>query len=219
MFATPSQQQQALYRSAFIRNCMTIISRSHLRLNRASLKTAEEPHITGEIVNSARQIVESELAEPWMEHLEIFDDPPQNLAGRYGKSRQRIDIEFVQTMRGQRPRFHVEAKRLYRSDSVNEYFGAAGLQMFVDGSYAAEWFSAGMIGYVQSDNCSIWLSRLASGFTSRLIQLGVCADHATWRDACWAGENLDSIRISCHDRTLKDAGRIEVFHLLLDFVA
>lgn len=48
MFATPSEEQQALYRSAFIRNCMTILVRSHVNLNRTFLKTAEEPHITGE---------------------------------------------------------------------------------------------------------------------------------------------------------------------------
>ena len=219
IFASPSEQQQILYRSAFVRNCMTIIVRSHVALNRSSLKTTEEPHITGEIVKSARQIVESEYAEPWMEHLEILDDPPQDLRGRRGKSRPRIDIEFVQTMHGRRPRFHVESKRLYRSDSVSEYLGPSGLQMFVDGTYASEWPSAGMIGYVQSDDCSTWLGRLADGFISRRTQLAVCADQPGWEATGWTGDGLDSVQNSCHERAAMNIGRIQVFHLLLDFAA
>jgi hypothetical protein len=100
MFAQPSGRQQALYRSAFVRNCMVLVVRSHLNLNRNSLEAAEEPHITGELVKSARNLLESADAEPWMEHIEVLDDPPQDLAGRYGKARPRIDVEFVQTIHG-----------------------------------------------------------------------------------------------------------------------
>lgn len=197
---------------------MPIIVRSHANLNRSSLKKAEEPHITGELVKSARQIVESEHAEQWMEHVEIPDDPPQNLADRYGKRRPRIDIEFVHTIHGPRPRFHVEAKRLYRSDSVSEYFGAAGVQMFVDGTYAAEWPS-GMLGYVQSDDCNAWLGRLAEGFVARRTQLKACAERPGLETVGWIGDALDSVQSSCHDRTTIGLGRIAVIHLLLDFRA
>lgn len=198
---------------------MVLIVRSHLNLNRKSLETAEEPHITGELVKGARNILESASAEPWMEHIEVLDDPPQNIAGRYGKARPRIDIEFVQTLRGVRPRFHVEAKRLYRSDSVNEYFGAGGLQMFVGGQYASKWPSAAMVGYVQSEDCSTWLQRLASGFSTRREQLDTCKDRADWGAAGWTGDGLDSVEISCHARTATGNGPVEVFHLLLDFVS
>jgi hypothetical protein len=219
MFAPPSEQQQVLYRSAFVRNCMALIVRSHLSLNRNSLETAEEPHITGELVKGARDILESEHAEPWMEHIEVLDDPPQTLSGRHGKSRPRIDIEFLQTAHGRRPRFHVEAKRLYRSDSVSEYFGTGGMQMFVGGQYAAEWPSAGMLGYVQSENCATWLGRLASGFAARRDQLKACASCADWASAGWIGDGLDFVQSSCHDRAATGIGSIEIFHLLLDFVA
>ncbi len=50
-----------------------------------SLQSAEEPHITGELVRRARTIVESADAEPWMDHMEVLDDPPQTVAGRYGR--------------------------------------------------------------------------------------------------------------------------------------
>ena len=219
MDAVPSEQQQALYRLAFIQNCFTLVVRSHHNLARVPLRTAEEPHITGELVRTARNMLESEDAEPWMEHIEVLDDPPQNVSARYGKKRPRIDIEFVRTMYGRRPRFHIEAKRLHRSDSVNEYFGADGLQMFVTGTYAPEWPSAGMIGYVQSDNCSAWQSRLAEGFSRRTSELSVCPEQPNWRTAGWTGGVLDSVQQTCHDRATSGAGRIDVFHVLLDFVA
>lgn len=91
--------------------------------------------------------------------------------------------------------------------------------MFVDGAYESEWPSAGMIGYVQSDNCSTWLGRLADGFITRHTQLSACADCPGWGAAGWIGDGLDSVQSSCHERTMTGVGRIEVFHLLLDFVA
>ena len=218
MLSRPSEQQQALYRSAFVRNCLTLITRSHMRLQHNKLGVAEEPHITGELVKAARDILEGEAAESWMEHIEVLDDPPQTLSGRQGKSRPRIDIEFVQTLHGKRPRFHIEAKRLYRSDSVNEYFGTGGLQMFISGQYAAEWPSAGMLGYVQSENCTTWQTRLALGFNARSAQLRACAERSSWASAGWIGDGLDSVQASCHERTISAIGAIQIFHLLLDFV-
>jgi hypothetical protein len=121
-----------------------------------SFAASEERHITGELVKTAKTLLDDPDAEPWMEHLEVLDDPPQNVPGQFGKQRPRIDIEFVTVVRGKRPRFLIEAKRLYRSDSVGQYDGTGGLQMFVDGQYAADWPSAGMTGYVQTKTCGEW---------------------------------------------------------------
>jgi hypothetical protein len=120
-------------------------------------------------------------------------------------------------LHGKRPRFHIEAKRLYRSDSVNEYFGAGGMQMFIGGQYAAEWPSAGMLGYVQSDTSVTWLGKLASGFNARISQLNVCPEGSNWASAGWTGDGLDYVQTSCHERTAIAVGPIEIFHLLLDF--
>ncbi len=79
------------------------------------------------MIRVAQSLVESDEAESWMDYIVINDDPPQNLAGQFGKNRPRIDFEFLYVVRGRRPRFHIEAKRLYRSDSVSEYFGLGGL--------------------------------------------------------------------------------------------
>jgi hypothetical protein len=139
------------------------------------------------------------------------------VAGRHGKQRPRIDIEFVRTGRGQRPRFHVEAKRLYRSDSVNGYFGSGGLQMFINGDYARRWQSAGMLGYVQSDSCAVWLRRLASGFATRRAEICATESIGDWAPAGWQGDGLDGIHTSRHGRHPGNLGPIQIFHLLVEF--
>jgi len=219
MIPTPSDQQQALYRPAFAHNCLLLIVRAHRALETRSLSAAEEPEITGLLVKRARDLAETEDAEPWLEHLEILDDPPQNdIPERLGKARPRIDIEFVRTGRGKRPRFHVEAKRLYRSDSVGEYFGSKGLEMFLNGTYASQWPSAGMLGYVQSKNAMSWIEGLGKGFSSRTRTLSPCSDQPELKSAGWAEEGLGEVQESCHNRTPAELGKIDVYHLLLEFV-
>jgi hypothetical protein len=212
-----SLEQQALYRAAFARNCLALLVRAHDRLAWAQLSNAQEPDITGELIREAQEIIESDQAEAWTDYIEIKDDPPQNVFGRLGKRRPRIDFEFVQLSKGRRPRFHIEAKRLYRSDSVNEYFGSGGLSMFVDATYAADWPSAGMLGYVQSDTCSAWLSRLEAGLNDRLISLRVCSPPPQWVSAGWSGDGLDEVMTSCHERSHKNLAQIVIHHLLLAF--
>lgn len=214
MSAGPSETPQDLYGLAFIQNCFLLLIRVHGQLDLRSLQAAEEPHITGELVRLLRLLIESDEADPWVEHVEVLDDPPQSLPGRYGKRRPRIDIEFVRTGHGSRPRFHIEAKRLYRSDSVREYFGAGGLQMFIRGEYAHGWPSAGMLGYVQSENCAAWLDRLVSGFVARSVEICACDALAP---VGWEGLGLQNVQVSQHERTLPDQGRIRIFHLLIEF--
>lgn len=149
-----------------------------------------------------------------MQDFEISDDPPQNVPGRFGKRRPRIDIEFVRVIRGRRPRFHVEAKRLYRAGAVNEYFGDEGLGMFVAGTYAADEISAGMLGYVQTEDSQAWLARLTSGCVSRATQLRICE---TFRPASDC-QDIAAVQISCHERASEALGRIDIYHLLLEFL-
>ena len=217
MTLTSTPEQQALYRPAFAYNCMALLVRAHSRLIADALKAAEEPDITGELIREAQNVIEGDDAESWMENLEIKDDPPQNVAGRFGKRRPRIDFEFVQVVRGRHPRFHIEAKRLYRSDSVNEYFGSGGLGMFVEGLYSAEWSSAGMLGYVQSDDCAAWLTRLADGLETRSVPLRICTTPPDWVSTGWLGKGLADVRTSRHERSNGTVGSISIYHLLLAF--
>jgi len=214
----PSGEQQAVYGPAFVHNCMLLIVRAHEALGSKDLRAAEEPAITGLLVKQAKELAEKEDAEEWLEHLEVIDDQPQNdLSDKLGKRRPRIDIEFVRTGRGKRARFHVEAKRLYRSDSVGEYFGAGGIEMFLNGAYAAQWPWAGMVGYVQSDDKTKWLAALSAGFSTRK-NLNACNGQPNWRKASWSDPNIGDVHESCHVRTQEALGKIEIYHLMLEFL-
>ena len=214
MVDAPSEEQRSTYRRAFVRNCLTLVLRAHSSIDRHSLAKAEEPHITGELVKTAKILLEDPDAEPWMEHLDVLDDPPQNVPNQFGKQRPRIDIEFATVVRGKRPRFLIEAKRLYRSDSVSQYYGTEGLLMFVKGQYAAEWPSAGMLGYVQTKTCAEWLATLAAGLADR--QAETLLVKTGWEPAMWE-DAFNEVRVSSHRRSLHGLGKIEIFHLLLDF--
>lgn len=214
MSSDPSDARKAIYRQAFVRNCFILLLRGYGRLIPHNLQTAQEPHITGEIVRGIREVLEAENAEPWMHDFDIHDDPPQNIAGRFGTHRPRIDIEFVRVLRGRRPHFHIEAKRLYRTGSINEYFGDEGIGMFVAGTYAAGESSAGMIGYVQTEDTNAWLGRLATGFTSRADRLRACATLQSAADY----QDVAAVQISGHERNPHTLGRIDIYHLLLEFL-
>jgi len=214
MSSDPSEAQKAIYRQAFVRNCLVLLLRGYAKLKPSDLQAAEEPHITGEIVRCVRESLEAHDAELWMQDFEILDDPPQNTGGKFGKNRPRIDIEFVRAVRGPRPRFHIEAKCLYRSGSVNDYFGATGLSMFIVGTYADKEAYAGMLGYVQTEDSQAWLNRLTHGFVRRTNQLRVCE---TFRSAA-DYQDIAAVQISGHDRTSRALGRIDIYHLLLEFL-
>lgn len=217
MTSNPTQAQQDVYRSAFIHNCLALLVRARWRLIGMELAGEEEPAITGLLVQRAKEIVEADDAEQWMEHLEILDDAVQNdQPDRRGKRRPRIDIEFVEVRRGPRPRFHVEAKRLYRPDSIAEYLGAGGLGMYICGAYAADWPSAGMLGYVQNRTCTKWLGELAERLANGQTKFHLCKQEHTFSSPDWSTEGLEDVRTSCHTRTEESLGSLRIFHLFLD---
>lgn len=206
-----------LYRLAFIRNCHILVLRGYELIQAEDLSEAEETSITGELVRGVREVLESENAEAWMQLFEVLDDPPQNVPGKLGRSRPRVDIEFVRLSgRGKRPRFHIEAKRLYRSDSVKAYFGDDGLGCFIAGRYAALEAAGGMLGYVQTDTSVQWLGRLRTGLAERAETLKVVLG-TTLAEADGL-QDLGPLQMSRHGRGPDTLGQIEIFHLLLDFL-
>jgi hypothetical protein len=213
----PGQAQHDVYRPAFVKNCLELIVRAREELASTPLTSEEEPSITGLLVERAKAIIESDNAEDWMEHLCVLDDPPQNdQPRRRGKRRPRIDIEFEVARRGKRPRFHVEAKRLYRPDSLTEYMGPTGLGMFLDGAYASVWPSAAMLGYVQNRTCADWLADLIGRLFAAEALLRLCTSNRALSSPNWETPGLEQVRTSCHTRTPEHLGAIQVFHLLLD---
>jgi hypothetical protein len=95
---------------------------------------------------------------------------------------------------------------------MKEYFGDDGLGMFVAGTYAASETSAGMLGYVQTEDSPAWLDRLTRGFARRSSQLRVCETFRSAQDY----QDIAAVRMSGHDRTT--LGRIDIYHLLLEFL-
>jgi hypothetical protein len=169
------------------------------------------------LVRGIQQVIESDDAEDWMPSFEVHDDPPQNVAGRLGRSRPRVDIEFRRSSgRGGRLRFHIEAKRLYRSDSVKEYFGSDGLGCFIDGRYGIHETAGGMLGYVQTLTSNEWLGRLKQGFADRIGALRV-VQGTTLAEADGL-QDLGHLQRSCHGREPAELGQIEIFHLQLEFL-
>lgn len=217
MLLTLLSNRAVVYRLAFIRNCYALLLRGYELIKAEDLSQTEETSITGELVRGIREVLESDKAEPWMQNFELYDDPPQNLPGKLGRSRPRVDIEFVRLSgQGRRPRFHIEAKRLYRSGSINDYFGEDGLGCFIVGRYASKEVAGGMLGYVQTDTTSEWLARLRTGFAERTAVLRVVA--GTTLASADGLQDLGHLQRSCHGRDPATLGQIEIFHMLLDLL-
>jgi len=131
----------------------------YARLNRASYSKAQEPVITGDMVNAIDSVL-SERAEPWMSMFSVHDDPPINDGKRQGKRRRRVDLRLDSGEFIPRARFQFECKRLSRRNTVKIYLGTEGLGCFLRGEYAKDDDQAGMIGYVQSGSLSDWGTRI-----------------------------------------------------------
>jgi hypothetical protein len=157
-------------------------------------------------------LVEDDTAPAWMRNLIPLEDPPQDSPDRFGKAQRRIDIEFVLVRRGWRPRFHFEAKRLYRSDSVREYLGPEGLELFVVGEYARDQDAGGMLGYVQTDQPADWERRIAAGLNASRERLCVC--EGTDFEESKSVRELESVHLSYHERN-SVARSILMYHTLL----
>ena len=79
---------------------------------------------------------------------------------RKGKRRPKIDIRIVCKQQVPNRGYCIEAKRLYRSDSVSEYLDNEGIGAFILGEYAKDDDHGGMVGYVQTGKMQDWLSKV-----------------------------------------------------------
>ena len=177
----------------------------------SKLSTEEEPSITGLIVERMRGFLESPTAPRWAARLAVHDDPPLSVGGLRGKRRPRIDIEVESVIAGPRPRFHFEAKRLYRSESAAEYVGEDGLGSFVAERYAQGHPAAGMLAYVQSDSVQGWVKKLASKLDAERSATGLPSRGAVWEAFKPPDHDLPSFR-SVHQRK---SAPITLFHTFL----
>ena len=175
----------------------------------------DEPVISGEIVRLARQYSENQDLAEWAWPYTIHDDPPENTGGRKGKDRKKVDIIIERAQRGKHPRIRFEAKRLKRPDfTVGIYVGKEGLGEFISGNYARNNNVAGMLGYIQSDDCDYWAEQIPVALSKKKTEVHLTKD-GQWQKADL--ENVDDCYKTRHNRpTVK--GELLVYHLLLDFV-
>jgi hypothetical protein len=190
-------------------------------LTPTAFTNAEEDDITGELCKHMKLLTEEQPTERWMARYSIHDQDPVNDKAnpetgktRRGKCRPRLDVRLVSKARMPNTQFCTEAKRLYRSDSVQAYIDDEGLGAFVGEYYAERDDAAGMLGYVQCDLIADWLEKLRkklSGDTS--LQKDVSGE--VWKLSVF-GKGPKAIYLSIHYR--KKSGRnIEVFHTFFLF--
>jgi hypothetical protein len=190
------------YRRKFVTTVHHVLAVAVRRLVAATLAQKEETAITGVLVDEMRVIVESRVCPPGAANFAIHDDQPVSGGGAEGKRRPRIDIVVERTGPGPRPRFHFEAKRLHRSDSVAAYMGDEGMDCFLAGKYAQTEPDAGMLGYVQQGTPETWATRLVKGFVEQGM---VLAPHAS----------DPALPHSYRSSHLRNGRPFELFHVLL----
>lgn len=196
------------YRIAFYSDSLRLLSFGYQRLLKEGqvFIDSDEPDITGELVRCTREYYEDKTAPDWTGPYEVYEESPENTEGRKGKSRKKVDIVCTRTQRKPRCRIKFEAKRLkHLSHPVRIYLGKEGLQEFLTGSYAPESDVAGMLGYVQSDDCGYWEEQITSGLQQQNIELQKSVF-----------DRIDHCYKSTHSRS--SVGKeILIFHLLFDF--
>ncbi|MCE9526864.1 MAG: hypothetical protein K8R36_12505 [Planctomycetales bacterium] len=156
-----------IYRTSFVRHSHEILKMGYDLLDSPTYSGHEEEDITGELVRSMRVALQSRKAPKWAKNFWAFEETRVNDPTRLGKRRLRIDIEILKSQEGPRPLFRFEAKRLRDTASRREYLGKEGLGCFLDGRYAKEDDTAGMLGYVQADTISSHAKKLDSAMAKK----------------------------------------------------
>ncbi|MFI5092039.1 MAG: hypothetical protein ACHQIK_01230 [Candidatus Acidiferrales bacterium] len=212
-FADPASHS-IVYQLAFVKKCHEILGRGYQKLQATTLHEAQETEITGELVKSMKQFLESADAPPWTTHFFVADDPPQNAPGRLGKQRRRVDIEFEHAQHGPRPHLHFEAKRLHKSGSVAEYLGDDGLLLFVNGEYAPEQNVGAMLGYVQEKEPTEWIEQIRASLTDSPERYGFHLVPGLVKESLTV--HLAETHRSHHDR-VKLSRSMGIYHTFLQF--
>jgi len=205
------------YEVAFHRYALFLIIAGHKRLteNTVDYSNKEEPIITGELVRCANEYIDSTSSPAWTNLYDVKDESPENTKERLGKDRKKVDIVCTRTGTRPRSRIKFEAKRLKRPGfPVGKYVGRTGLGEFISGDYAPQCNTAGMLGYIQSDNCDYWAKQIPDALNKKKKEVHLTKD-GQWQKACL--ENVNDCYKTRHNRpTVKR--ELLVYHLLLDFV-
>jgi len=203
-----------IYSDAFYIQVHELIQMGHERMNFGLYQNSEEPNITGELVKSIETVLEDDLSPDWVIWYAVYDDPPINTEGRYGKYRQRVDVKIVRHLKGKRPKMQFEAKRLYNNSSVSKYLGNEGLGCFLSGEYAHEHKEAGMLGYVQVKSEATWANKIRSHIEKEPQNYCLCKNGRWIKTSITP--NLKYTYRTSHNRA-KTKEPIGISHIFLNF--
>ena len=158
---------RADYQAAFLQRVHRLLQLAYESLTPSDYESAEEDDITGDLCKHMKHLTEIEPSARWMpgfsvHHQDPSNDVPSAQTGlpRKGKRRPKIDVRIVCKQQTPNRGYCIEAKRLYRSDSVSEYVDDEGVGAFICGEYAKDDEFGGMIGYVQSGTVQDWLPKI-----------------------------------------------------------
>lgn len=208
---TIAPSKESAYRNAFVTHVHILLWMGYSRLKRSTLSRLDEPEISGLICESIEAIFDDLESPCWVEDYEIHDDPPVHDRRRLGKHRRRVDIKLKSRRIRPRLRFCFEAKSLRTSSGVTQYLGKEGLGRFLDGSYSSDQAIAGMIAYVQTENCDTWCSKIAAGLDKETHMLG----HGGMWTLITITNELPHTYRTIHARA-KRLTNITIIHTLLD---
>src|SRR5262249_30772723 len=96
-----SENLYAVYAAELRLHAIDLVWLGYLRLNVSAFTDAEEDVITGELVKEMRNVLEDPASSPpWAEHYSVNEQQRANVAGKEGKRRPIIDVEFERHCRG-----------------------------------------------------------------------------------------------------------------------
>ena len=205
----------AAYAMALRFHTLELIAMGYKRMNSPAYADWEEPAITGELVCVIRELLESDDAPDLAVYYSVGDDPPLNVAGKHGKSRPRVDIEFERTgVRGIRPRLRFEAKRLGKTTghTVAAYLGADGMGCFISGKYPLTHDEAGMLGYLQCGNEKDWSDQIERTLAAKAEKYCVASPPYRQQKIC----TLEHTYVS-HHYAAQHSDIIIIHHVFLRF--
>lgn len=160
------------YRDAFVTHVHILLWMGYSRLKRSTLPNLDEPAISGLICKNIEAVFDDAESPGWVNNYDVHDDPPVHDPKRLGKHRRRVDLKLKSRRIRPRLRFCFEAKPMNSSSGVSDYLGKDGLGRFLDGSYSSDQPIAGMIAYVQVEDCDRWCSQIAAKLDANVHKLG-----------------------------------------------
>jgi hypothetical protein len=200
------------YLQTFVKHVHKLIFAGYQRIAPRTRKKTKEEKITELLVEAINTVIGENGSPKWMERYHATDNRPVSSPGRDDKSRPRVDIEFI-LCKGVRPLFHFECKRLGKQHFVRDYLGKEGLGCFLTEQYARGCDEGGMLGYVQSEDCSAWAKKIEATLSAGAN--GYClVPSSKWESYTIIDEIPECYRTQ-HIRP--SIGRISIYHSLLLF--